>query len=80
MSTLKSTPKLRWERRETFDELPANEQKVYRQLVEKLLWIDRAGLRSALGKASSVLGRASDTDMRNIKSILRFFRAKLESW
>ena len=29
-------------------------------------------LRCAMGKASSNLGRASDTDMRNIKSILRY--------
>ena len=73
MSVLKITPTLRWERRETDEEeLPASEQKVYRQLVGKLLWIDRADVRSAMGKASSSLGRASDTDMRNIKSILRY--------
>ena len=31
-------------------------------------------LRCAMGKASSSLGRASDTDMRNVKSILRYLR------
>ena len=75
MSVLKCTPTVRWERRETDEEeLPASEQKVYRQLVGKLLWIDRADVRSAIGKASSSPGRASDTDMRNIKSILRYLR------
>ena len=46
MTALKSTPTLRWERRETDEEeLPANQQKVHRQLVGKLSWIDRADLR-----------------------------------
>ena len=41
VSALKSTPTLRCERRETDEkELPANEQKVYRQLGGKLLWVD----------------------------------------
>ena len=44
--------------------MPACEQRVYRQLVGKLLWIDRADLRCAMGKASSSLGHASDTDMK----------------
>ena len=70
MSALKSSPTLRWERRETV----ANEQRVYRQLVGQLLWIDRTDLRCAMVKASSSLGRASDTDVRNIKSILRYLR------
>ena len=75
MSALKSTPTLRWERRETDEEAqPANEQKVYHQLVGKLLWIDRADSRCAKGNASSSLGRASDTDLRNNKSIPRYFR------
>ena len=46
MSALKSSPTLRWKRRETDEkELPASEQRVYRQLVGKLLenfcgWIE----------------------------------------
>ena len=68
---LKSSPTLRWERQEQHEkEMPASEQRVYRQLVGKLLWIDRADLRCAMGEASSSLERASDTDMRNIKPIL----------
>ena len=60
----KSSQTLRWERRETGEqELPASQQKVYRQLVGKWLWIDRLDLRCAMGKASSSLGRASDTDI-----------------
>ena len=51
-----------------------SEQRVYRQLFGKLLWVDRADLRCAMGKASSRLGRASDTDMSNIKSIPRYLR------
>ena len=43
-------------------------------LLEKLLWIDRVDWRCAVGKASSSLGRASDTDMMNIKSMLRYLR------
>ena len=75
MSALKCSPTLRWDRRETDEkEMPASEQRVYRQLVGKLLWVDRADLHCAMGKASSTLGRASDTDMRNIKSILRYLR------
>ena len=71
----KSSPTLRWERRETDEkEMPASEQRVCRQLVGKLLWIDRADLRCAMEKASSSLGRASGTDMRNIESILRCLR------
>ena len=42
------------------------------QLFRKLLWIDTADLRCSMGKASSSLGRASDTDMKNIKSVLRY--------
>ena len=73
MSALKSS--LRWERRERDEkEMPASERRVYRQLVGKLLWIDRADLRCAMEKASSSLGRARDTDMRNIKSILQYLR------
>ena len=55
--------------------MPASEQRVYRQHVGKLLWIDRPDLRCAMGKASSSLGRVSDTDMRNIKSSLQYFCA-----
>ena len=63
-TSLKSSQTLRWERRETGEqELPASQQKVYRQLVGKWLWIDRVDLRCAMGKASSSLGRASDTDI-----------------
>ena len=77
MSALKSPPKLRWERRENDEkDLPASEERVYRQLVGKLLWIDQADLRCAMGKASSSLGRVSDTDSRNIKSILRYLRGR----
>ena len=73
MSALKSSPTLRWERREKDEkEMPASERRVYRQLVGKLLWIDRANLRCAMERASSSLGRASETDMRNIKSILQY--------
>ena len=49
----------------------ANE--VHGQLVGKLIWIDWADMRCAMVKASSGFGRASDTDMRNIESILRYF-------
>ena len=31
-------------------------------------------LHCAMGKASSSLGRASDTDMRNVKAVLRYLR------
>ena len=56
MSALKSSPTLKWEPRETDEkEMPANEQRIYRQLVWKLLWIDRVNLRCAM-KASSSLG------------------------
>ena len=80
MTALKSSPTLRWERRETDEQgWPASEQKVYRQLVGKLLWIDRVDLRCAIGKASSSLGRASDTDMKNVKSILRYLHGTLVS-
>ena len=69
---LKSSPTLRWERRATHEqELPASEQGVHRQLVGHLLWIDRADLRCAMERATCNLGRASDTDLRDIKSILR---------
>ena len=75
MSALKSSPTLKWERRETDEkEMPASEQRVYRQRVGKLLWIDRVDLLCAMEKASSSLGRPSDTGMRNIKSILRYLR------
>ena len=54
MSALESTLALRWERREADEvELPANEQKVYRHLVGKLLRIGLADQRCAMGKASS---------------------------
>ena len=73
MSALKSTPTLRWERRETDEkEMLGSEQRVFRQLVGQLLWMNRADLRCATGQASSSLGRASDIDMRNITSILRY--------
>ena len=45
--------------------MPASEERVYRQLVGKLLWIDRA---CTMVKASPSLGRASDTDMEYIKN------------
>ena len=73
MSALNSSPTLRWERCETDEKaMLASKQRVYRQLVGQLLWIDRADLRCAMGKASSSLGRASDPGMRNIKLILRY--------
>ena len=77
MSALKGSPTLQWERRETDEkEMLASEHRVYRQFVGKPSWIDRADLRCAMVKASSSLERASDTDMRNIKSILRYFCGK----
>ena len=60
MSALKGSPTLRWEHRETDEKGDARKQRVYRQLVGKLLWIDRADFRC--------------TDMRNIKSIQRYLR------
>ena len=42
-------------------------------LLEKL-WIDQVDRRCAVGKASSSPGRASDTDMMNIYSMLRDLR------
>ena len=43
MSALRSSPTLRWERREKDEkEMPASEQRAYRQLVGTLPWIDRA--------------------------------------
>ena len=75
MTALKISPSLRGERRETEEqEMPASEQRVYRQLDGKMLSIDRVDLRCAMGKAPSSLGRASDTDTRNIKSISRYLR------
>ena len=66
MSELKNSPTLCWERREKDEQgMPASEHRVYRQVVGKLSWIDRGDLRCAMGKASSSLGRASDTDMKN---------------
>ena len=58
--------------------MPAGEQRVHRQLAGKL-WIDRVDLRCAMEKASSSLGGASTTDMRNIKSIQRYLRGKPEN-
>ena len=54
--------------------MPASEERVYRQLVGKLFWIDRVDRRCAMGKASSSLGSANDTDMMNIKLMLRDVR------
>ena len=74
-SALKSSPTLRWERREKDEkEMPASEQGVYRQLVGNLLWIDRADLRCAVEKALTSPARASNSDVRHIKSILRYLR------
>ena len=76
MSAPKSTPNLRWERREVDEqEMLASDQRVYRQLVGKLLWIDRDALRCAMGKASSSLRGARDTDMRDTKPTLRYLLA-----
>ena len=73
MSALKNTPTLQWQRRGTDEEeMPGSEQRFYRQLVGKLVKIDQADLHCAMETASSSLGRASDTDMRNIKRILRY--------
>ena len=52
------------ERSSDEDELPQSEPRMYRQLVGKLLWIDRANLRCAMSRGSSSLGRASETDMK----------------
>ena len=46
MSSLKISPSLRWECEKG---MPANEHKVYRQHVVKLLWVDRADLGCAMG-------------------------------
>ena len=52
MSSLKSSPTLKWERRETDEKkMPASEPRVRRQLVGKLLWIDRVDLRCAMGES-----------------------------
>ena len=80
MSALKSSPTLRWERREKDEkEMLVREQRVHRQLVGKLLLIDRTDLHCAMGKPSSSLWRASGTDTRNIKSILRSSVENVES-
>ena len=62
MSALNSSPTWRWERRE---------KESTDSLLENCC---RADLRCAMGMTSSSLGCASDTDMRNIKSILRCLR------
>ena len=52
ISALKSTPTLRWARSEVDEkEMPASVQRTNRQLIGKLLWIDRADLRCAMGKS-----------------------------
>ena len=76
MIALKSSTGSIWERRENDkEELPQSEQRVCRQLVGKLLWIYGVHLRCAVSEASSNLGRASETDMKNIRAILRYLRA-----
>ena len=78
MTVIKSSTGLRWEHRENDEEeLPQSEHRVHRQLVGKLLWIDRTDLHCAMSKASSSLGRASGRDMKNIKAILRYLRGNL---
>ena len=42
------------------------------KLVGNLLWIDRADPRCAMSKASSSRGRASETDMKHMRAILRY--------
>ena len=67
----KSPTGLRWERREKDEEeLPQSEQRVYEQLLGKLLWIDRVDWCCVERKASSSLGRESETYMENVKSNL----------
>ena len=69
---------LRWERGENDSiKLPDADHKMYRQLLAKLLWLGRADLRCALGRALTSLGRASETDMRNIKGFLRYLKCNL---
>ena len=45
---------------------------MHRQLVAKMLWVDRADLRCAMSKASSSLGRPST--FKNIQATMRFLR------
>ena len=60
MSSLESTPALSWNRREADEkDLPAS--------AENCCGLTEPDLRCAMGKASSSIGRESDTDMRNIK-------------
>ena len=79
MIALKSSTGSIWERRENDkEELPQSEQRVCRQLVGKLLWIDGVHLRCAVSEASSNLGRASETDMKNIRGNLEV--SESQSW
>ena len=74
MPALKSATGLRCRRENDEEELPQSEQRLYRQLFGKLLWIDRVALRCAMGKASSSRGRASETDTDEIKATQRYLR------
>ena len=76
MSVLKSSQTMRWERRET-DEQELSAKRI-KECIESCLQnycgSTEVDLRCAMGKTSSSLGRASDTDMKNVKSVLRYFR------
>ena len=73
MTALQSTPTLRWAMRRSYQQ--TSRWRLASSL-KNCCGIDRAGLRSAMGEAPSSLGRASDTDMRNSKSILRYLRGR----
>ena len=71
MSALNSSPTLRWEHRETDEkEMPASEQSTD-NLLENCCGLTELTCAVRWENTSSSLGRASDTDMRNMKAILR---------
>ena len=75
MSVLKSSPTLRWEHRETDEnEMLASERTSTDSLLENCCGLTELTCAVRWEYTSSSLGRASDTDMRNMKAILRYPR------
>ena len=75
LTRLKGATCLKWDKGQADElEVPVPAQRFYRQAVGKLMWLDRVDLKAVVGKAAAKLGHATETDVQNIKRILRYIR------
>ena len=75
LESLKPVSKLKMNSREESSPILCDgEQRRYRQMVGRMLWVDRPDVRCAVTKLATRCGNATEGEMKNMINVLRYLR------